>query len=274
MPMCTRLGDWIWNTEQGFHLVESGLHLYPGTGSFSSFPSDSIEKHPHMTYCLMWGRGKQARITRSHSTCWAVCVSSWSAKSTSGGGEACQSELNGGGRASGGRSRHEQYVKTHWIVGEHGVARVRHLLPWCRHCGAFYIGCDPAGGVASQEGHNLQVRSLDSRTNNRHVAWDDVGCNTQGNLRAMLLKPVSNAWSCHLASEHHNTCSRRWDIVQTWEAGVPPRVPCWAPLGLCATAHPSVSKGYCASWSESAGEWPLWCCALRASGGSSKIDCQ
>jgi hypothetical protein len=57
----------------------------------------------------------------------------------------------------------------------------------------FDIGWDPAGGVACQEGHTLQVRSLDIHTKNRHVARDDVGRYTHGNLQAMLLKPVYDA---------------------------------------------------------------------------------
>jgi hypothetical protein len=32
------------------------------------------------------------------------------------------------------------------------------------------IGCDPAGGVACQERHNLQLHSLHPRTKNRHAA--------------------------------------------------------------------------------------------------------
>jgi len=71
--------------------------------------------------------------------------------------------------------------------------RVPHQLPLCLHHWVFDIGCDPAGGVACQEGHNLQGCSLDTCTKNKHVAQDDVGCYTQGNLQAMLLKPVCNA---------------------------------------------------------------------------------
>jgi len=72
------------------------------------------------------------------------------------------------------------------------MTRVGHWLPCCWHPSAFYIGCDPAGGVACQEGHNLQVHSVDSRTTIRHAARDDVGCHAQGNLQVMLLKPVGN----------------------------------------------------------------------------------
>jgi len=98
MTMCTQLRDWIWDTERGFHLVETGLQLQAGTGSFSSSHFHFIEKRPHMTYVLVWGHGKQARITRLHCTCRTVHASSWSGKSTSGGGQACRSTLYGGGR--------------------------------------------------------------------------------------------------------------------------------------------------------------------------------
>jgi len=49
MPVCTQLHDWIWDTEQGFLLIETGLQLRPGTGSFLASPSHSIEKLPHLT---------------------------------------------------------------------------------------------------------------------------------------------------------------------------------------------------------------------------------
>jgi hypothetical protein len=62
----------------------------------------------------------------------------------------------------------------------------------------FYIGCDPAGGIACQDAQILQVRSLDTRIKNRHATRDNVGRYTLGNLQAMLLKPVYNALSCHL----------------------------------------------------------------------------
>jgi len=222
----------------------------------------------------VWGGGKQARITRLHCTCRAVCASSWSGKCTSAGDQACQSALYGTGRASGARSGYREFVETRWILGEHGATTVQHRLPWCWHRWVFDIGCDPAGGGACQEGHNLQVRSSDTRTNNRHVARDDLGRSTQGNLRAMLLKQVSNAWSCHLHRERCNTRSRRWDFVSWWDSGVPAGVPHSAPLGLFAAAHSAASEDYSSSWSESAGERPLRRCALRASGGASKIDCQ
>jgi len=134
--------------------------------------------------------------------------------------------------------------------------------------------CDPAGGVAWQEGHNVQVRSLDTRTQNRHAARDDVGHYTQSNLEAKLLKPISNSWSCHLHRELTNTDSWRWDIDYKWETGVPAGVTRSAPLGLFAAAYPAASEEYCDSSSELAGEWPLQRCLLRASGGSSKIDWQ
>jgi len=166
-----------------------------------------------MTYLSVWGRGKQARITTLHCTCQAVHASSWSGKSTSGGGHACRSALYGGGRASGGRSCYGDYVETRWMLSEHGVTCVQHRLPWCWHHWAFYIGCDPAGGVAWQEGHNLQLRSLDSGIKNRHAARDDLGRYTLGILQIMLLKPVCNAWSCHRHRERCNTRSQRWDCV-------------------------------------------------------------
>jgi len=272
--MCTRLRDWIWDTEQGFRLVQTGLQLQAGTSSFIPSPSHSIEEFPQMTYFEVWGHGKQARITRLHCTCPAVRASSCSGESTSGGGQACRSALYGGGRAWGGRTRYREYVETRWILRGHGAMRVRHRLPWCWHRWAFYIGCDPAGGLPCQKGHNLQVRSLDTRTRNRHAARDDVGLYTQGNLQATLLKPVCNASSCHRHRERCNTRSRRWDFVLWWDAGVPAGVLHSAPLGLFATAHLAASEEYCCSWSESAGEWPLRRFALRSSGRSSMIDCQ
>jgi len=166
-----------------------------------------------MTYFLVWGHGKQARITRLHFTCWAVCASSWGGKYTSGDGQACRSALYGGGLVLGGCSRHREYVKTHWIHGEHCTMRVRHRLPWCWHHRAFYLGRDPARGVARQKGHNLQVCALDTRTKNRHAALYDVGHYTEGNLQAMLLNPVCNAWSHRLHREPCNTCSRWWECV-------------------------------------------------------------
>ena len=166
-----------------------------------------------MTYFFVWSRGKQERITRLHSTCQAVRVSSWSGKSTSGGDQARWSPLYGGGRASWGRSRYRDYVETRWILGGHGATRVPHRLPWFWHPWAFYIGCDPARGIACRKGHNPQVHSLDTRTINRHAARDDVGHYIQGNLQALLLKPVCNAWSCHLHRECCNTRSWRWDWV-------------------------------------------------------------
>jgi len=160
------------------------------------------------------------------------------------------------------------------MLSGHGATRVRHWLPVCWHRWAFDIGCDPTGGVACQEGHNPQVRSLDSRTKNRHATRDDVGRYTQGNLQVMLLKPVCNPWSYHLHREHCNTSSQRWDCAERSEAGVTAGVLRSAPLGLFSASHPAASDEYCCSWLDSAGEWPSWCCALRASGGSSKINYQ
>ena len=147
-------------------------------------------------------------------------------------------------------------------------------MRWCWHRWAFYIGCDPTRGVACQKRYFLQVRSLDTRTKNRNAARDDAGRYTQGNLQAMLLKPVCNAWSCHLHKERCNTRSGRWNFIQRWEAGVPTGVLRSAHLGSFAAAHVAASEEYCGSWLESAGECPSWWCALRASGGFSKIDCQ
>jgi len=116
MPMGTQLHNWIRDAEQGFRLVDTGLQLQVDTGSFPSSPSHSIEKLTHMNKFLVWGHGQQAQITRLHCTCPAVHVSSWSGKSTCGGGQACQSALNGGGWDLGGRSWYRKYVKTGWIL--------------------------------------------------------------------------------------------------------------------------------------------------------------
>jgi len=129
-------------------------------------------------------------------------------------------------------------------------------------------------GCFWQEAHNLQVRSLDTRTKNRHAAWDDVGCYTLGNLQAMLLSPLCNWWSCHLHRERCNTHSWCWDFVQRWEDGVPAGGPRSAPLGLFTVGDQAGSEEHSGYWSESAGERPFQCCELRASVGSSKIDCQ
>jgi len=195
-----------------------------------------------MTYFFVWGRGKQARITRLHCACQAGRASSWNGKSTSGGGQACQSALYGEGRASGGGSQYREQAETRWMLGEHGATRVRHWLSWCWHRWAFYIGCDPAGGVACQEGYNFEVHSLYTRTKNRPATRDDVGCYTQANLQAMLLKPVCNTWSYHLHRERCSTRSRLWDYVEIWEAGVPTRVLRSAPLGMFAAAHSAASE--------------------------------
>jgi len=100
-----------------------------------------------------------------------------------------------------------------WIFGEQGMTKVWHWLGWCSHRWAFDIGCDPAGGVAGQQGHNPQVRGLDLGSKDRHAAQDEAGRNEPGNLHAMLLKPVCNAWSWHLHRERCNTHSRQWDYV-------------------------------------------------------------
>jgi len=162
---------------------------------------------------LVWGCREQASRTILHCTRRAVCASSNSAKSTSGGGRACWSTLYGGGWASGGRSRDREYVETRWILSDHGAMSVRHQLPWNWHHWACDIGCDPAGVVACREGHNLQVRAFDTCTKNRHATWADVGRYTQGNLQTMLPKPVFNDWRCHLHRARCNTSSRCWDFV-------------------------------------------------------------
>jgi len=213
MPVWTQLRNWICDAERGFRLVETGLQLQADTCSFHSSLSHSIEKLPHMTCLLVWGRGKQARITRLHCTCRAFPASSWSGKCSSGGGQACRSALFGGGRASGDRSQYRKCVETLRIHGEHGATRVRHPLPWCWNGWVFYIGCDPAGDVPCQDAHNLRVHWLHTRTKNRHAARDGVGRYTLDHLQAMLVKPVWNAWSCHLHRERCNTRSQRWDFV-------------------------------------------------------------
>jgi len=129
MPVCTELWDWMWDAEQGFRLVETRLQLLVGPSSFCSSLAHSSEKCPHMTLFSVWGRGKQAQITRFHCTCQAIGASSWSGKFTSEAGQASRSALNGGGRASGGGSRYRDNVETHWILCEHGTTRVRHPLP-------------------------------------------------------------------------------------------------------------------------------------------------
>jgi len=157
-----------------------------------------MDKLPHITYFLMRGPGKQRRITRLHYTSQGVHASSWSGKSSSGGGQACRSALHGGGRASADRTWYREHVGTPCVLGDHGVTRVRHQLPCCSNRWAFYIDCDPRQGVASQKGHNLQVRSSDHRTKNRYAAWDDQGHYIKGHLQAMLLNAVCNTLCCHL----------------------------------------------------------------------------
>jgi len=111
----------------------------------------------------------------------------------------------------------------------------------------FDISCDLVEGIACQEGHNLQVRALHTPTKHRHAPRDDVGCYTQVNRQAMLLKPVCNAYSSYLHRERCNTCSWGWDFVERSEAGVPAGVLRSAPLGLFAAAHPAASEEYCCS---------------------------
>jgi len=134
MPVCTQLRDILCNAEQGFRLVKTGLQLQAGNGSFPSSPSHSTEKLPHMTYFLVLGGGTQAWITRLHCTCRAICASSESGKSTSGGGEACGPAFDGGGWPSGGLSRYSEYVETGCILNGHVATRVLDWLPWCWHC--------------------------------------------------------------------------------------------------------------------------------------------
>ena len=161
--MCTQLRNWIWDAEQGFRLGETGLQLQAGTSWFDSSPSYSIEKLPHMMYFLVWGHGKQARVTRLHWTSWAIHGTSWSGKSTSGGDQVCRSALYGGGQALGSHSPFREYVETHWILSGHDTTTVRCKRPWCRDHWVIYISCDPAGAIGCQVGRNQQVRSLDTR---------------------------------------------------------------------------------------------------------------
>ena len=182
--------------------------------------------------------------------------------------------LWGGARASGRRARYREYLETDSIISEHGATWVRHLPPWCWHRWAFNVGRNPTRGVPCQDAHNLQVRSLDTRTKNRHVAQNDVGRYTHSNLHAIQRNPVCNSWSCHLPRNRCITRSQRWECVYRWEAEVPAGVPRSATLGLYAPADAAVSVEYCGSWSETAEGQPLRHCALRASGRASKIDWQ
>jgi len=230
MPTCTQMCDCIWRTQRGFCLVETGLQLQAGTSSFLSSPSHSIEKLPHMTDFMVWGRGKQARRSRWHCPDPAVCESACGGWFTSGAGEACRLALYGGVQVSGGCSRYREYVETLRNLGQHGGTRVWHRLPWCWHLWAYHIGCYPAAGVASQEGHNLQVLVLDTRTRGRYAARDDMHCYNQSNLQPMLLNQVCNTWNCHLHTERCTTCAWHWDFVQRWGAAVPAGAPHSAPL--------------------------------------------
>jgi hypothetical protein len=54
---------------------------------------------------------------------------------------------------------------------------------------------------------------LNTRTQNRHVAQDDVGYYTLSNLQARMLKLVCNAWSCNLQRERCNTRCPDRDLV-------------------------------------------------------------
>jgi len=227
-----------------------------------------------MTYFLVRSHGKQEQITRLHCTCQGIHTSPWSGKSTSGGGQTCQSTLNRGGRSSGGCSPFRESVETHWLVSICGRTRVQHQLLSCWHRWVFDIACYLAGGDAWQEEHDLQVRLLDTCTKERHAAQDDVGRYTQGNLQATLLNQVCNAWSYHLHRNQCNIHSQRWDLVSKWEVGEQDGVLCSAPLGLFAAAYPPSSEEYCSSWLESAGVGPLWRCVLRTSGGTLNRDCQ
>jgi len=161
LPVCTQSRDWIWDSEQGFCHIESGLQLHPGSGSFPTSPFHSIEKLPHMTYFLVWDHVKLAQITRSRCTHPAVRASSLSGKSICGGAQACWSRLYTGGLASGSRWQYKGNVKTRWILSEHSARTVWQQLPWFPDRWAFYIGYDPAGGDDCQERHDLQVRSFD-----------------------------------------------------------------------------------------------------------------
>jgi len=65
-------------------------------------------------------------------------------------------------------------------IGHHGVAIAERSIE-------VVI---PPGGVHCQQGHTLDFRCLYTRTSNTHVTRDHVGRCTQGNLQAMLRKPV------------------------------------------------------------------------------------
>jgi hypothetical protein len=97
----------------------------------------------------------------------------------------------------------------------------------------------------------LQVRYEDTRTNIIDATRDDVGFNTQGNLQAMLLKPVCNAWRCHLRRERWNANPRHWGCVYRWHAGEPAGVLRTALISFFAAAHLAGSDKYCNSCLES-----------------------
>jgi len=135
---------------------------------------------------MVWGRDKQALTTRLCCTSRAIRAWLYSGKSTSEGGQACRSAICLAGWAMESQSRYREFVETCWILSEHGATRVWHWLPLCWHYGACYIGCDPAGSVAWQEGHNLYVCSSDIPTGNRH-ATQEHGCHySPGNLQPIL----------------------------------------------------------------------------------------
>ena len=200
-----------------------------------------------MAYFYVWGCGKQARITRLHCSCQAICASSWSTISNSGGGQACRSAVYRRGRALGGHSRNREYVNTHSILSENRVTRVQHRLPCCWHPWAFHVGCDPARGVACQEGHTVRILSVDTYTTIRNAARDNLDYYTLGTLHLMLEKPVSNNRSCHLHKHRCNAQLQIWDIVFRIEDGVPADVLHSAPLSLFAAVHSAASEECCGS---------------------------
>jgi len=163
MPMCTELHDLIWDAKQGFCIWESGLQLQVATGSFPSSRSHSKEIIPHRPYVLVSGCGKQAWKTGLHCTCQAIRMSSWFGKSAPRFVQVCGTAVYGGGWASRGSSQCSGYVEIRWMHCAHGATRVWRLLSWYWQCWALNIRSDPAGRVASQEGHNIQVPTLVTR---------------------------------------------------------------------------------------------------------------
>lgn len=156
-----------------------------------------------------------------HCTCRAICTSFWSGESTSAGGQVGQYALNGGGRAVGDHSRYWEYVETSWIVREHGATTVQHHMSWRWHCWVFYMGCNPAGGVACQERHNLQLRSLNTRTENWHAPLlliSRMGQPVCCFLIYLLRRPILSRWkdvtmqrfNCHMC-----TTENHWHTVDS-----------------------------------------------------------